>query len=508
MTAEQDLAPGATTTVVSGVPVVHWNPVRGGAPVANFGDLLGPELVGRIVAGRDLPFFGQPSRTLTSVGSILHLAPEGSVIWGTGVNGKVLPARGSLSRSLDVRSVRGPWTRRYLRHLGHDVPEVYGDPALLVPYLMPELVQAARLSRRDTLLVPNIHDTEELSAQAEVLGVPVQRPCEQVFSVLTQVATSRFVIGSSLHAVVVAESLGIPARFVQSGQEHPFKYRDYLAGTGRWTEPVARTVEEALALGPMPEPQYDAEAILDAFPYDLWSHEAGPADQAEPASKRAAVDVSIAEGIFPEGRVSDADWVEALGDGTITGSAPTEYPSSLREVVDSVAAGGPLTRLRPLVDLRRWIHTEVRLDQLEEDLRDADRAVASGSAERFVDASRRAVDGLTARAYGVFRRPRFSVLSVAVRVVDSGRAIQAVRLVNGNDAVDVRGLLLPIGSAQLDLDVIVPSTWGNLSESPLSIDVVFADGATETAVLTWVDEVPRLGAAREKSMIAVGHKGA
>lgn len=503
----REVATGATT-LVAGVPVVHWNPVRAGAPVANFGDVLGPALVARIIAGTDREPSREPVRTLTSVGSIAHLAPEYSVLWGTGVNGKVLPDRGSFPASLDVRSVRGPWTRRYLRWLGYDVPEIYGDPALLVPYLMPELVQTVRAPRRDTLFVPNINDLDELSAQAGALGVPVQDPCEQLYSVLAEIATSRFVIGSSLHAVVVAESLGIPARFVRSVHEHPFKYRDYLAGTGRWTEPVAETVDEAMAMGPMPEPRYDAEAIMDAFPRDLWSRdEVSPARQTRSTAARTTAAAAVAEEISPGEGVGDSEWVAALSDGATSDLEGMAYEAVLREAVGSAAAGRPTAGLSRLADLRRWIHTEVRAERLAGDLRDADRALFAGSIDGFLDASRRAGEGLVAQAYAVFRRPGSAVLSVAVRLVDSGRAIEEVRLNRGDEAVVVRGVLLPVGGFQLDLDVIVPAVWGDPAEAELRVGVVYADGATETAVLTWVDEVPRLGVAREKSMAAVGQEG-
>lgn len=501
---------GMATTTVSGVPVIHWNPVRDGSPVANFGDLLGPELVARIVAGRDpAPLDGTP-RALVSVGSVLHLAPERAVVWGTGVNGKSLPARGSFPGALDVRSVRGPWTRRYLRWLGHDVPDVYGDPALLVPYLMPELAGLVRAPRRDVLFVPNLNDRDELSTQARALGVLVQDPRDQLHSVLARIAASRFVVGSSLHAVVVAEALGVPARFVASEHEHPFKYHDYLAGTGRWSEPVARTVEEALTLGPMPEPRYDADAILDVFPHDLWSRDgSGAADPPGPAplTTPSSADVPVAV-VAADHLVGDTEWVTSLSSKHGIMADAVRYEASLRQAVESIDAEVPAGTLDRLVQLRQWVYPDVRSEQLAVGLRDADRAVLSGSVEHFVSGAHRADASLTASAYSALRRHSSTVLSIVIRLVDSARPIGEIRLVSADDAVVVSSMVLPVGAAQLDLDIIAPARWGDPRDLDLVLDVQFADGATESAPLAWANEMPRLGRTGARTKVAASQEGA
>lgn len=47
-------------------------------------------------------------------------------------------------RKLDVRAVRGPVTRAILMDYGYSVPEVYGDPAII----MPEIYKAVPLKNR------------------------------------------------------------------------------------------------------------------------------------------------------------------------------------------------------------------------------------------------------------------------------------------------------------------------------------------------------------------------
>ena len=260
------------------VDVFSWNPARsqraGARPrlVDNFGDLLGPYLVARLTPPRpayptDLT---NSSRVLYSVGSILHLTDRPGVVWGAGINFKVprpLPPRPG---SLDVRAVRGPLTARTLAALGVRVPQVFGDPALLLPLVHPELATWSRRKRHPVLVAPNLNDEPALGAEAARLGLPVLSPRTHLDHALRMIAESECVVGTSLHAIAVADSLEVPARLVASDAEHPFKYRDYLAGSGRPRTRIAADLHEALQLGGHEPADADLEQLLDSFPRDLW----------------------------------------------------------------------------------------------------------------------------------------------------------------------------------------------------------------------------------------------
>jgi pyruvyltransferase len=254
-------------TVVRGVSLVRWNPSRTDdagqwSRVDNFGDLLGPLIVSRLV--HDAPKPRHTSGRLLAVGSIMHFARPGDVVWGAGINGKI-PLEELRTTGLDVRAVRGPLTREALRERGVEVPEVYGDPAMLLPDLLPELREVKRGNA--VVVVPNLNDISQEQYQGDM---QVVSPTAELFEVLRSVAAARFVVGSSLHSVIVAEAFGVPARFVSSGTEHPFKYHDYLVATGRHADEISESVAGALDRGPMPPPQLDTTALREAFPTDLW----------------------------------------------------------------------------------------------------------------------------------------------------------------------------------------------------------------------------------------------
>ena len=236
-----------------------------GKRVNNFGDLLGPLIVKRMLAlHRVDPETARGERRLLSVGSVVHFARDDDVIWGSGVNGKVSGAAYRF-RALDVRAVRGPRTREFLVNRGINVPEVFGDPALLLPHVLPGLAAASEVKRHSLTVVPNFNDFSEYKLTSTLLD-----PRRPLRTCLERIAQSELVIGSSLHAIVVAESLGVPARLIRSPIEDPFKYEDYYLGTGRSTAEVAGTVEEAVGMGGESGPIFDAARLLGAFPFDLW----------------------------------------------------------------------------------------------------------------------------------------------------------------------------------------------------------------------------------------------
>jgi pyruvyltransferase len=264
---------------VKQVEFVTWNPragvrehgpasrVRLGRRVGNFGDLLGPIVSRRVaeVRGCDLRRPVRQARLLT-VGSALHFARDDDVVWGTGVNGHHVD-RWPDVHTLDVRAVRGPRTRDYLAERGIAAPEIYGDPGLLIDEVWPELRDVPK--RHAVTVCFNINDLRLMSPSKMPSGVNWLLPTRPVLDCVETIAASELVVGSALHSLIVAEALGVPARAIRPVAEPVLKYLDYFEGTGRSFEP-ADNVVDALAAGGYLAPVFDRDALLNAFPADLW----------------------------------------------------------------------------------------------------------------------------------------------------------------------------------------------------------------------------------------------
>lgn len=264
---------------VAGVDVVTWNPRRswrgrpvrlmrlgrhvpGGPRVNNFGDLLGPQVVRAIHRGENLGRARSRATRLLAIGSILHFATDGDTVWGVGVNGNALDV--PYAGDLDIRAVRGPLTRDFLQSKGSEVPEVYGDPGLLVTRIGGAISPVDPEPGR-TIFIPNLNDLPRHTGVVNLVA-----PTRPLAEIVEEVLRSELVLASSLHGIVLAEALGRPAQLVRSDHEAMFKYEDYYLGSGRSTFRVAPSPRIAEQWGGEPAPAWDPQPLIDAFPRDLW----------------------------------------------------------------------------------------------------------------------------------------------------------------------------------------------------------------------------------------------
>jgi len=257
----------AITTAEEGLPLFWWKEGN----FVNFGDYVSYILVERIVGG-PLKSYNKRSpaqeQKLLASGSIYYFAYEGDVVWGSGINGKRPNKSDYLFNSLDIRSVRGPITRQFLwENFGILAPEIYGDPALLFPYLFPEFKRREN-PENDYLVIIHYLDGGHFVNSDDPHLISVVEPWDLI---IREILNSKLVISSSLHGVVLAEAYGIPARLLRLSENEPLlKFYDYYQGTGRSEFTFATSVEEALAMGGEPKIQCDLEKVYNAFPFEFW----------------------------------------------------------------------------------------------------------------------------------------------------------------------------------------------------------------------------------------------
>lgn len=236
----------------------------------NFGDYLSVKILERIV-GEPVSIYKKtaaPSQKLLALGSLLYFANTGDLLWGTGSNHKQTKREDYSFTNLDIRALRGPLTRRFIQeNFGIKCPEVYGDPALLFPYLFPEF-KKKKEPKRDFIFIPHIYE-RHLFLQDELSYVVY--PTEPWNVVIEKILDSSVVFSSSLHGIILAEAYGIPAKYVRLSEREPlFKYEDYYASTGRPDFTFARSLDEALSMTCEPPIVFDPEPLYDAFPFEFW----------------------------------------------------------------------------------------------------------------------------------------------------------------------------------------------------------------------------------------------
>ena len=241
----------------------------------NFGDYLSLKIVERMVnqpVGVYRKLVHKRAKKLLGLGSIFYFALDGDVVWGSGINGKTLKKTDYSFTQLDVRAVRGPLTRQFLKeNFDIDAPEVYGDPALLFPRLFPEFKRKENPSY-EYIIIPHY---KELAMFPKELYPQAVYPTDPWEEVIEKILDSKFVISSSLHGLIIADAYGIPSRMLRvTEKEFLFKYQDYYLGTNRPYFRYAATVEEALLMGGEMPFECDLEKLYNAFPFEFWNEPA------------------------------------------------------------------------------------------------------------------------------------------------------------------------------------------------------------------------------------------
>lgn len=186
----------------------------------NFGDELTAWLFQRLT-GTDVMFAKAASADLFAVGSLLDWIPEGftGTVLGTG---KMRPGPSvDLSRA-NVLALRGPLTAAY----ANVQPDLYGDLGLLC-----RLHPAPRGGRYRTGVVPHMCDTA-LPSRFSQKGNVLIDICGGVRNVIQRVADCERIVTSSLHGLILADALGIEARWEPSDAVYGgrFKFDDYHLG--------------------------------------------------------------------------------------------------------------------------------------------------------------------------------------------------------------------------------------------------------------------------------------
>lgn len=240
----------------------------------NLGDSLGIPIIQWMLTKKNIDIDKRivKRKFINCVGSNLFRSFQNLTVWGSGLlceptsRSKFL-FNYPLTR-LDIRAVRGPLTRKILLKYGQKCPEVFGDPAILMPLIyFPKLPKSI-----DTLVIPQFvseFDFRKHHPQYEVVSMNTN----DYKSVIDKIVSSKLIITSSLHGVILADAYGVPSVLFRAlDKEIDFKYLDYYYSTGRYHVSLVDSFEQALESQPLQLPDLSAlqQNLIDSFPYDLW----------------------------------------------------------------------------------------------------------------------------------------------------------------------------------------------------------------------------------------------
>ena len=248
-------------------------------PVLNWGDQLNPWLFSKIsgIPIEDInrvPLWSEEAIPRHYViGSILnHIYSPNVEVWGTGLPDgnpiNVLPTK--------IHAVRGPLTRAKLRDAGLSVPEVYGDPALLLPkYYTPAVKKEYKYGIIQHFLHKGIDGwVSKYKDNPTVNIIDVQNP--SITDFIDEINKCEIILSSALHGIICGDAYGIPSyhiNFEPDGKYNWFKFHDYYLSVGRPITSPPLLLDENIDIEDLWPPPYnyfidiDLEKLLDACPF-------------------------------------------------------------------------------------------------------------------------------------------------------------------------------------------------------------------------------------------------
>ena len=206
---------------------VYWS--RCGRGQGNFGDKLTPLLLKHF--GVRCEWAPVERAELIGVGSVLEKVPEDfkATIWTTGFMHEQSRKRFAHAK---VRALRGRLTRDHVQNIKPETVAL-GDAGLLC-----DLFHKPGAKRYKLGIIPHFVDADDSVVEAianssrEIAIIDI---CADALDVIASVGGCESIVSSSLHGLILADSLGIPNRWIElnRGPEKitggGFKYRDYYS---------------------------------------------------------------------------------------------------------------------------------------------------------------------------------------------------------------------------------------------------------------------------------------
>ena len=172
-----------------------------------------------------------------------------------------------------MHAVRGPLSREALLKAGIECPEVYGDPALLLPrFFNPPVSKCYEIG-----IVPHYIDkghpwVEQYKGNPRVLIIDVE---SGIGSFVRAVKSCKVILSSSLHGLICADAYGIPNVWIKLSDivlGGDFKFRDYrLSINAEEPSPIdvrsAPSLDETISKAELHELRIDLRKLLLTCPF-------------------------------------------------------------------------------------------------------------------------------------------------------------------------------------------------------------------------------------------------
>ncbi|MZI95544.1 hypothetical protein F9817_20400 [Vibrio sp. CAIM 722] len=249
--------------------------VRYFSDVVNWGDLLNVDIIQYVSQKKVVNCPLGHRRHLLGIGSVLAASNHNSVVWGSGF---ISEQQRITEAPRKICSVRGPLTRDLLLKQDLKCPEIFGDPALLLPEIYPLVAPVEKPYQLG--IIPHYEHQDhpwiqKMHQDSRVCIIDIRQKDSVHF--LQQLLNCECIASSSLHGIIASDAYQVPNCRLVFKEMRSFKFEDYYKGVGidsftsidmKQSESLSiENVIDSCSIKPI---QFDAQALKQAFPYQLF----------------------------------------------------------------------------------------------------------------------------------------------------------------------------------------------------------------------------------------------
>ena len=236
----------------------------------NFGDELSKFITKKLINKDKYNLLFNNSdceKNLLCIGSYIHMAKNNSYIFGSGVRTINNIENGHNYNHLNIFAVRGPLTKEFLEKKGIITPNIFGDPALLLPkFYYPKI----NLNLKKKIgIIPHKNHYNKYVDNIDTNKFYLINPTDKWENVINYICSCKSIISSSLHGLICSDAYNIPNLWLDEYKldEGDFKFKDYFMSQNRNFIKINDLTNISENLFYKGGNSLDLDKLLDVFPF-------------------------------------------------------------------------------------------------------------------------------------------------------------------------------------------------------------------------------------------------
>jgi len=204
---------------------------------------------------------------IISIGSYIQTAIDNCFIFGSGIRKDENESNEHNYKDLNICAVRGPLSKKYLEKKGIYVPNIFGDPGLLLPkFYTPTIIASVK---NKIGLIPHKTNYNNYLNNYDTSLYYLINPTDDWKNVINYICSCKAIISSSLHGLICSDAYNIPNLWLDEYEldEGDFKFKDYFQSQNRTYKKINNLREYNENMLYKEGNKINLELLIEQFPF-------------------------------------------------------------------------------------------------------------------------------------------------------------------------------------------------------------------------------------------------